>query len=75
MEALGQRLELLVFGRLPRRMQRGQRAAVERAERRDDDVLAWTTRQAGELDGAFVGFGSRIAEEHLPAAADKPVES
>ena len=73
-EALGQRLERLVLGGLAGGVQRGERAAVERAVGADDDVAAPAAPLAGQLDGALVGLGARVAEEDLAAPAQQPVE-
>ena len=73
-EALGQRLERLVLGRLAGGVQRGQGAAVERAVGADHDVAAVAAPLAGQLDGALVGLGARVGEEHLAAAAEQAVE-
>ena len=70
-EALGQRLERLVLGRLAGGVQRGERAAVERAVGADHDVAAAPAPLAGQLDGALVGLGAGVAEEHLAAAAEQ----
>ncbi len=83
-EALGQRLERLVLGRLPGGVQRGQGAAVERAEGAHDDVAAAAAELPGQLEGALVGLGPGVGEEHLApgalggparlAGAEQPVE-
>src|SRR5437763_287459 len=64
-EAFRQRLERFVLLRLPRGMQRGQCAPVERAVGADDHMPAPATVLAGQLDGRLVGLGARVAEEHL----------
>ena len=68
-EALGQRLERLVLGRLPGGVQGGEGAAVERAEGADDDVAAPAAEAAGQLERALVGLGAGVGEEHLAAQA------
>ena len=50
LEALRHRLERLVLGRLAGGGERGQGAAVEAAERADDDVAAAAAVLAGQLD-------------------------
>ena len=67
-EPLGQRLERLVLGRLAGGVERGERAAVEAAV--GADTTTWRPRPpelAGELDGALVGLGAGVGEEHLAA--------
>ena len=66
-EALGQRLEGLVLGRLAGGVQRGEGAAVERAEGADDDVAAAAAEPPGQLERALVGLGAGVGEEHLAA--------
>ena len=77
-EALGQRLEHLVLGGLPGGVEGGERASVEAAVGGHDHVAAATAEPAGQLDGALVGLGAGVAEEHLAAGgravADQPVE-
>ena len=68
-EALGQRLERLVLGGLAGGVERGEGAAVERAEGAHDDVAAPAAELAGQLEGALVGLGAGVGEEHLAARA------
>ena len=67
-EPVGHRLERLVLGRLARRRQRRQRATVEAAVGAHDRVPAATAVLAGQLDGALVGLGAGVGEEHLALA-------
>ena len=67
-ETLGQRLERLVLGRLPGGVQGGQGPAVERAVGADHHVAPVAPPFAGQLDGALVGLGPAVAEEHPPPA-------
>ena len=64
-----QGVEQFVVMRLPRGGQRGQRSAVEAVFEGDDSAVfrAFFVLRifAGDLDGAFVGFGTGIAEEHF----------
>ncbi len=53
------------------RGERGERAAVEAAERRHDDVAPAAAELAGELERRLVGLGARVAEEDLPAVAGR----
>ena len=73
-EAFGQRLERLVLGGLARGVQRRQGPAVEAAVGRDDGVDAVPGPLASQLQGAFVGLGPAVGEEHPAAAAEEAVE-
>ena len=59
--------------------QGGKGAAMERVDQRQNFVAVGTigghTVFAGALDGAFVGFGTRVAEKHLvkPGAGAQPL--
>ena len=64
-EALGERLERLVLGRLPGGVQGGEGAAVEGAEGADHHVAAPAAEPPGQLEGALVGLGAGVGEEHL----------
>ena len=58
-EALRERLERLVLGRLTGGVQRGQRAAVEGAVGADHLVPAASAEAPGQLQRALVGLGTR----------------
>src|SRR5262245_50711327 len=71
-EACDLRLEQTVPARLPGRRHGGERASVEGVLHRDDlEGAAALARAplAGELDGALVGLGAAVAEEHLAEPA------
>ena len=71
----GERLERLVLLRLPGRGEGRERPAMEAAVGGNDlpaPVLS-PTPLAGDLDGAFVGLGTAVGEEHPAAAAEQAI--
>ena len=66
-EPLGERHERFVLGRLARGVQGGERPTVEGVPGAHHDVAAGPRPLAGELQGALVGLGPRVGEEHLAA--------
>lgn len=73
-ESLRQRLERLVLRRLAGRVQRRERAPVERTVRTDDHVTAVPAEAPRQLERALVGLGTGVGEEHLATAAQQAVD-
>ena len=61
----------MFFG-LSGRGQRGQGPPMERVVGADDHVAATAGPTPGEFEGALVGLGPRVGEEHLPAGLTGP---
>ena len=77
-KALGERREGLVLGRLPGRMQGGERAPMKRAVSGDDRVATPAAESTRELDRTLVSLGSGVGEKDLATGrclvADQPVQ-